>query len=522
MLRGSLRFIVPVLLCIAGPVHAQGELELNTIELRPGYQQPLEAVHPAYTLEQARPDGFEPQTGAVAFSPDGRYLAVATFPPSKDRNRTVISEPNGTLYILENPTAADPADIIIHRVSDELLMPLGACWLDSGLYIAERDEISVWTDTTDDGLPENKETFASGWISDNFHHFTFGLGLHDGQLYATLSTSLGFSPDERETLEGPVIAGNAPNPEFRGGVMQVDIETGEIEWIAGGLRTPNGIGIGPEGIVLCPDNQGDWVPSNCIYVASGGEFFGKYNNTEATTSFYPDGGVASLFSDRDPTPPAIWLPQNEIGNSPSATLLIPEGQPHAGQVLLADVTQGAIHRVFMEEVNGTWQGAAFRHSMGFEAGPNDITWGPDGCLYVGHIGFGAGNWGWQNRRFGLQRLRLSGEDAFEFEKIESTADGFRVSFTEVVPLEQLSDQANWLIDAWTSVAQPQYGGPKIDEHMVRPTAIRVAEDRMSVELVIEDRRPNFVYHIRTDPTSDSGRSMWSPEAWVTFHQAPGQ
>ena len=160
--------------------------------------------------------------------------------------------------------------------------------------------------------------------------------------------------------------------------------------------------------------------------------------------------------------------------------------------------------------------------MGFEAGPNDLTWGPDGCLYVGHIGFGAGNWGWQNRTFGLQRLRPSGEDAFEFETIEVTADGFAVTFTEAVPQAQLADEANWLIDAWTYESRPQYGGPKVDEHPVRTTAIRVAEDRRSVELVIEGRRANFVYHIRTDPTSDSGRMMWSPEAWVTFHNAPGQ
>ena len=103
--------------------------------------------------------------------------------------------------------------------------------------------------------------------------------------------------------------------------------------------------------------------------------------------------------------------------------------------LVADVTQGAIHRVFMEEVDVVWQGAAFRHTMGFEAGPNDITWGPDGCLYVGHIGFGpgsSGRWGWKLKKFGFQRLRPTGKTAFEFEKIEATADGFRVTFTQPV------------------------------------------------------------------------------------------
>lgn len=492
------------------------------IAKRPGYQQPLEKVHPMWTLEQARPQGFEPQVGALAFSPDGKFLAVVSFHPGKTKEREVTDEPNGTLYILENPTTTDPESIKVHNLGVRMFMPLGACWLESGLYIAERDEISRWIDSDQDGLPDEKETFASGWISDNFHHFTFGLPYHDGYFYTGLSTSLRLTPEERESLKGEVIADNVPNPEFRGCVLKIDAKTGEFEPISGGLRAPNGVGIGPQGIVLCPDNQGDWKPANAIYVAKGGEFFGKFNNTKATTLFYPDGGVPSLYSDKEPTPPAVWLPQNEVGNSPSATLLIPDGLPFAGQVLLADVTQGAVHRVFMEEVDGVWQGAAFRHTMGFEAGPNDMKWGPDGCLYVGHMGLGAGNWGWKNKKIGLQRLRPTGKTTLEFEKIEATKDGFRISFTKPVPADQLSNQANWLVDAYTYVPRPEYGGPKKDEHRPQISTVRVAGDGLSAELVIPNRKPNYVYHVCIDAKTMEGEPMWSPESWVTFHNAPNE
>ena len=509
------------LLFIVCPALAQDSKRTNDIEKRPGYQKPLDAVHPSYTVEKLRPEGFEPQVGALAFSPDGKYLAVTSFPPSKDKE--ISTDPTGTLYILENPTAKNPEDIIVHNLGTELFNPLGARWLDSGLYISERDQISRWTDGDGDGVPEKMETFTGGWISDNYHHFTFGLPYKDGYFYAGLSASIGLTPDAQKSLQGKIISGNSPNPENRGTIMKIDAKTGEAEYIAGGMRTPNGIGLGPEGIVLAPDNQGDWKPANCIYVVKGGEFFGKYNNTEATTIYYPDGGVPSLFSDKEPTPPAIWLPQNEIGNSPSATLLIPEGKPFARQVLVADVTQGAIHRVFMEQVDSTWQGAAFRHTMGFEAGPNDIAWGPDGCLYVGQIGFGTGSsgkWGWKQKTFGLQRLRPTGKTAFEFEKIEATADGFRVTFTEPVPQEQLANKANWLIDAWTYKARPAYGGPKMDVHQVPVTAVKASDDRQSVELIVPNRKPNYCYHLRIDATNNAGKKMWSPEAWVTFHKAP--
>lgn len=533
----TLQAVLTLLALTAIPSIAQQTASTRQdIDKRPGYQMPLDKAHPMWAVEQARPDDFLPQTGAIAFSPDGRYLAVCTFPP---RNQSFVpTDPDGMLYVLENPTAKDTSQIKVHTITNEVMRPLGMHWLEDGLYVAERDEISKWIDTDGDGLPDDKITFCSGWISDNFHHFTFGLPYRDGYFYVALSTSLHIMgqdvKDSLEPGEGPageimrtakgtkyVFGGNAPNPEFRGCVLKIDTKTGEFKPIAGGLRTPNGVGLGPDDILLCPDNQGDWKPSNGIYVVKGGEFLGKYNST-ASHIFMPDGGVPSLNSEKDPTPPAIWLPQNEIGNSPSATLLIREGMPFAGQVLSADITQGAIHRIFMEEVDGTWQGAAFRHTMGLEAGPNDIKWGPDGCLYVGGTGSGSGNWGWNNNKHGLQRLRPTDKAAFEFKKIEATKDGFRVSFTKPLAEGQLEKIDHWLIDAYTYIATREYGGPKKDEHVVVPKMVRVSEDRKSAELVIEDRKPNYVYHIRIDAASADGEQMWSPESWVTFHKAPGE
>ena len=89
-----------------------------------------------------------------------------------------------------------------------------------------------------------------------------------------------------------------------------------------------------------------------------------------------------------------------------------------------------------------------------------------------------------------------------------------------VPANQLADAKNWLIDAYTYKATPFYGGPKRDPYKVTPTGVIVAKDGKSVELLINDRKPNFVYHIRIDAKTAGGETMWSPEAWVTFHKAP--
>src|SRR5690606_34980377 len=110
-----------------------------------------------------------------------------------------------------------------------------------------------------------------------------------------------------------------------------------------------------------------------------GQFYGAHKE--------PDHAWAG----RDPQPPVVWLPQGEIGNSPSEPVLVTDG-PYQGQVLHGDVTHGGIKRTFIEEVDGRWQGAVFRFSQGLEAGVNRLATGPDGCLYVGMLG-SSGNWG---------------------------------------------------------------------------------------------------------------------------------
>lgn len=134
------------------PLHAAvqaSEPKREDIDKRPGYQMPLDRLHPMWSVEQARPDNFTPQAGAIAFSPDGTYLAICTFPPI---NRSFVpQDPDGVLYILENPTARDVSSMKVHTITDQVMRPLGMNWLDDGLFIAERDEISRWTDDSGAG-----------------------------------------------------------------------------------------------------------------------------------------------------------------------------------------------------------------------------------------------------------------------------------------------------------------------------------------------------------------------------------
>lgn len=66
-------------------------------------------------------------------------------------------------------------------------------------------------------------------------------------------------------------------------------------------------------------------------------FFNHYMN--------PDGP----FDDQPVTKPALWLPQNEIANSPSTPMQLKKG-PFAGQMVFGDVTYGGLQRADLEKV----------------------------------------------------------------------------------------------------------------------------------------------------------------------------
>ena len=48
--------------------------------------------------------------------------------------------------------------------------------------------------------------------------------------------------------------------------------------MAGGLRTPNGLGWGPEGDLFVTDNQGGWLPASKLVHIKQDRFFNHYTN----------------------------------------------------------------------------------------------------------------------------------------------------------------------------------------------------------------------------------------------------
>lgn len=504
---------------------------------RPGDGMPLNRPHPSWQVDNIRPEGFEPMVGAMCFDHRGRLIVGSFMPLQRDEVSLPdidSKEPDALVALTgvtlrENPTA-DPARVEVRVVADGLYEPTGLCLVGEHLYVAHRRAVTRLIDADNDGYYETHHDIGTGWEGWNYHQFTFdlehidpdGKGPHPGFLYTALSTAM--APPAWEGMG----TNAAPNGPMRGGVVEIDLATNGTRVIAGGTRTPNGLGIGPREngtpTLFYADNQGTWMPTSQFSQIVPGRFYGHFNRTNLVPNLaerYPAGGSPSVFAARPRTPPALFLPQNEVSNSPTDSLLIEDG-PFAGQMLLGELTAGGLRRIYLERVNGHWQGALFRHAQGLEVGVNRLARGPDGELFIGGIG-GNGNWNWNNTRFGLQRLQPTGNDAFEYHSISATHDGFELRFTRRVDHAWLADTKNYKLIQWEYDPTAEYGGPKQRTTKLTVTYARPLKNTpypSAVRLVVEGLRAGSCIHIRSDPQSRAGEAMLSPEAWYTLIAIP--
>lgn len=484
---------------------------------RPGDQCPVAGVHPSYDLDTFQIEGFEPRVGAMCFHAD--RLIIGTFDPlqrSGEALPDIDTKKPDKLYAITDVTG-DSANVKLTVCADGLYEPCGLVSVGGDLYVSHRKAISRLNDKDGDGFYETHTTVGEGWESWNYHQFNFGLVHKDGKLYSALSTAM--APPKWQGMG----TNAAPNGPMRGCIIETDLSSGASHVIAGGCRTPNGLGLGPGGHLFYCDNQGTWMPCNQFTHVVPGRFFGHYNNTNLVPQLadrYPQGGTASAFCELPRTPATLLLPQSELSNSPTQPILIEHG-PYKGQMLIGELTAGGLRRAFLEKVQGQWQGAVFQFSQGFNCGINRVAWGPDGSLYVGGIGAG-GNWNWKDKRFGLQRLRPNGAAAFEIATMQATRSGFIVEFTKPVDAAWLADPRNYEVRQWTYTPTAEYGGPKIDDHALKVEQAKPADGGRSVELAIAGLKPGYCVYLHTDPTSIDGDRIWSTEAWYTLNRIPNE
>ena len=452
----------------------------------PGDQTKLDGVHPSFDLAQARPEDFKGRIGGMDFMSDGSLL-VSTW------------DSIGPVFKLEGVDGDDPESIKVTRIATGLAEPLGLKVVDDEIYVLQKQELTKLIDHDGDGIMDEYQTICDDWkVSANFHEFAFGLEYKDGYFYATLATAI-------------MPGGASANPQIpdRGKAIRISKEDGTLEFVAHGLRTPNGIGTGVDDQLFIADNQGDWLPSSKIVHLQQGAWYGSRSVDFAGT----EGLTETL--------PVVWLPQDEIGNSPSMPLAINVG-PYQGQMIHGEVTHGGIKRVFIEQINNQYQGALFRFTQGLEAGVNRLIWGPDGSLYVGGVG-SSGNWSdGENRWYGLQRLTYNGSTTFEMLAVRAKSDGLELEFTAPIEAGYGTTPEEYRIQQWYYLPTENYGGPKMDLENLEINSIHLSDDRKKVFLELPGIKQGHMIHVRIYQPfrSDEKQSLWTTEAWYNMNQIP--
>lgn len=437
-----------------------------------------------------------------------------------DDQRIAVTTRIGDVWLIDGAYDEPASDLRFTRFATGLHEPLGLLKHDGALFTMQRSELTRLNDTDGDNAADEYLAVAKGWnVSGNYHEYAYGPKRDKaGNLWLALNVGMGPGADN--------------DRPWRGWAMMVTPK-GELKPICGGLRSPCALGANADGDMFVSDQQGTWVPATPIYHLRPGAFFG---NAETIRTFadprspvklsapVPDGvpypkALAML---PELKPPAVWLPYQKVGQSSTDILLDDTNGkfgPFTGQLFVSDFTTSSISRVFLEKVNGDYQGACFGFREGLASAVVRMAFGRDGSLFAGLT-----NRGWSSRgtaAYGLQRLVWTGKTPMEIAQMKARPDGFKLVFTKPVDRGSAADPARYSGTSYTYLYSSKYGSPEIEPQPLKVTAATVSDDGMSVVLKVDGLRRFYVHELHVDVQSADGEPILHPVGYYTLNNLPG-
>lgn len=475
-------------------------------------------------------------------APEGAILEVGGLCTLPNGDLGVTTR-RGDVFIVKNPSSLKPT---FQKFASGLHEVLGLAYKDGSLYCVQRGELTKMTDTDNDGMADDFETVYAWPLSGNYHEYSFGPKLAaDGSFFVTLN--LGFPP----TWWNPTSM-----VPWRGWALHI-FEDGRVEPWAAGMRSPCGISMIDDQLFYT-DNQGDWVGSGSIMQVKKGAFMGHPSSLVwanlpqspiklTTEQFFaknetkmiydskgnsvkPENDVnAKVVTELDMKKnfpelqiPSVWLPHGILGISNSEIVKIPPGSfgPFAGQLLVGDQGQSMVSRVFMEKVNGEYQGAAWPFRSGFQSGIVRLAWGKDGSLFAGETNRGWGSAGEATE--GIQRLVWNNKIPFEMLSIKAMPDGFEIKFTKPVDKKYALDLASYSVESFIYKYHSVYGSPPVNSQKCNVKGVRVSADGLTARIIVASLRKGYIHNITLDGirSQENYYSLVHPTAYYTLNNIP--
>ena len=171
---------------------------------------------------------------------------------------------------------------------------------------------------------------------------------------------------------------------------------------------------------------------------------------------------------------------------------------------MGEFTDAKVSRVFLEQIDGEYQGAAFPFVAGLASGVTRVLFGPDHALYVGMTSRGWSSLG--TKSYGRQRVRWTGTPPFAIRAMRATAAGRLEAYA---------------MTSYTYLYSSVYGSPEIDPRPARVTVAEVSFDRLRVRLAVECRRELHVHGLRAAGVgSAAGVPFQHPGPYHTLNRIP--
>ena len=404
---------------------------------------------------------------------------------------------------------------------------LGLASRDGWIYVLQRGEVTRLKDTDGDGRADIVETFCDSWgISGDYHEYAFCSKFdRQGNLWVTLTLTGSF------TSEAP----------FRGWCLRVTPEGKAIPTVSG-IRSPGGVGFNAAGDCFYTDNQGPWNGACKLQWLKPGTFAGhpaglKWFDDPATKDVVAAAGLkrpaeprsnSRMYDEAKRIPelmlPAVYFPYEKMGQSASGIACDLSGGkfgPFKEQLFVGDQTHSTVMRVFLEKVDGKYQGACFPFRQGFDSGNLALDFSANGSLFV----FGTDRgWGARGGKpFALQRLDWTGKRPFEILTMTAKPDGFEFTFTQPLAADAASRPESWSIESYIYIYRAEYGSPEVDHTTPTIKEVRVSPDRISARVIIDGLVEGHIHELHLPGVrSSGGEPLLHDAAYYTLNKIPAR
>lgn len=480
-------------------------------------------------------------TEAKADLPAG-YSIESYYPPKDNFGREQLFEALGLALTQDNTTVIATRTAGIwrmvkgqwHLFAEGTFDSLGVLVEDKkGLTViaGQKAELTRISDTNGDGIADSYETlFDAHSYHGNYHSYMHGpVRGGDGAYYISINLADGG--------DGSTYKAGGKYMGAQGGLSGWNIRVesnGKFAPWANGLRSPAGLGTGPDNRLWYSDNQGEYMGTSKIFVIEKDKFYGHPSGLVDLPGMTPESPEITWEKVQDKrTNAIILLPHNRVANSPGNPAWdTTKGKfgAFAGQMLMGDQTQSNLLRIAFQTVDGVEQGSVMPFIDGLESGVMRPLFLKDGSLLLGQTGRG-----WQAKGghvASLQRIVWDGKTiAPAITQMLATPSGFAIELTQAVAANIDAEQLKSLltIESWVYRDASDYGSDELGLQQDAIKSITLSDDRKTirVDLVslaqakIHPQQTARVYHAqlktKTLFTSNAQEKM---DVYYTLYQFP--